>query len=68
MTKIVRIENADTSKYKVRVIVQDKEYDVYGVPTGMWNTVHIVDLPNPTDMTNGMYITSSRRLIVEEFE
>ncbi len=68
MTKTVRIENADTSKYKVRVIVQDKEYDVYGASTGIWNTVHIVDLPNPTDMTNGMYITASRRLIVEEFE
>ena len=67
MTKTVRIENADTSSYKVRVLVQDKVF-LDGIWTGEWNTTSTVELPNPTNMTNGLYITSSRRLIVEEFE
>lgn len=66
MTKAIRIENADTSTYKVRVLVQDKVFSD-GIWTGEWSTVNTVELHNPADMSNGLYITSSRRLIVEEF-
>lgn len=67
MTKAIRIENADTSNYKVRVLVQDKVFSD-GIWTGEWTTACITELLSPTSMSNGLYITSSRRLIVEEFE
>lgn len=62
MTKKVRIENADTSNYKVVVEVWDKYGD-----TGASVLVETVHLDNPTDMTpNNLYLTSSRYLIVKE--
>lgn len=61
MTKSVRIENADTSSYKVKVTYQSKAAD------GTWvdETTPAVELPFPTAMTT-VGIHSSRRAIVEE--
>lgn len=61
MTKYVRIENADTSTYKVQVLVQDKD------PDGAWVTVDVVELCNPADLV-ALCIYKGRRLIVEEFD
>lgn len=63
MTKRVRIENADTSIYKVVVQVWDKGY-----PEGNPDTlVKEVNLDHPTAMTNDdVYITSTRYLVVKE--
>lgn len=63
MTKTVRIENADTSTYKVIVEVWDRGY-----PEGTEDTlVNTIYLNYPTAMTDAnLYITSSRYLIVKE--
>ncbi len=59
MTKKVRIENADTSNYKVKVFVED-------LVEGQWvRNPTPIDLDFPTMLTDG-YIHSSRRLVVEE--
>lgn len=60
MTKQVRIENADTSNWPVRVTIQHKN------PEGEW-----VDQPSPVqiDMPTAMtqqYLTSTRRIVIEE--
>lgn len=60
MTKQIRIENADTSNWPVRVTVQHKN------AAGEW-----VDQPNPVqlDHPTGMmmeYLTSGRRIVIEE--
>lgn len=60
MTKQVRIENADTSNWPVRVTVQHKN------EAGEW-----VDQPGPVqiDLPTAMtqqYLTSTRRLVIEE--
>lgn len=62
MTKSVRIENADTSSYKVKVTYQSKNAEGEwvnepGVPT---------ELPFPTAMTT-VGLHDSRRVIVEEY-
>lgn len=60
MTKTVRIENADTSDYKVVVEVWDKtsEGDIL---------VDTLRLDYPTAMTDhNCYITDSRYLVVRE--
>lgn len=61
MTKSVRIENADTSIYKVKVKIQTKDV------TGEWvdSTEPEVSLDHPTSLAT-FGIHSSRRLIVEE--
>jgi hypothetical protein len=59
MTKNVRIENADTSAYPVRVTVQDKN------AAGEWVDVETLQLNHPTAMAE-RGLTNSRRLIVEE--
>jgi len=59
MTKTVRIENADTAPYRVRVIVQDRAND------GTWLDVHVHRLDHSTAMVSE-YLTSTRRFIVEE--
>lgn len=62
MTKNIRIENADTSEYKVVVEVWDVGHD--GRPD-----VKVRDylLNHPTAMTpSDLYITSTRYLIVKE--
>lgn len=63
MTKSVRIENADTSSYKVVVEVWDKSFPD-GVPDKL---SHTIELNNPCDITPpGTYITSTRYLVVKE--
>ena len=62
MTKRVRVENADTSNYKVLVQVWDKGPE--GEPDNM---VQEIQLSNPCDMTDMyLYITSTRYLVIEE--
>ena len=63
MTKLVRIENADTSTYKVVVEVWDKGYPE-GEPDKLYKTI---ELNNPTAMTGpDCYLTSTRYLVVKE--
>lgn len=63
MTKRVRIENADTSDYKVVVQVWDKGYPA-GAPDVM---VREVRLTHPTAMTDdSIGITSTRYLVIKE--
>lgn len=64
MTKAVRIENADTSNYKVRVRTFDKsgsaEPDIL---------VNEQVLEHPAQMTDGdTYIHSDRYIVVDEAE
>ena len=62
MTKKVRIENADTSAYKVIVQVWDK-----GAPGEPDTMAKEVTLPFPTAMTgDDIYITGSRYLVIKE--
>lgn len=61
MTKAVRIENADTSNFKVLVQVWDKGQN--DAPDTLASE-HRLDYP--TAMTNGLYLTSTRYLIVKE--
>jgi len=62
MTKLVRIENADLSNYKVVVEIWDKGVD--GAPDVLARKVL---LDHPTAMTDsGVYLTSTRYLIVKE--
>lgn len=61
MTKTVRIENADTNTgVKVVVIVQDQDAN------GEWREVDRRELGHPTAMAHDLYLTTSRRLVVEE--
>lgn len=61
MTKQVRIENADTSNWPVRVTVQHKNME-----TGEWvDQPGSVQIDYPTAMTQ-QYLTSTRRLVIEE--
>jgi hypothetical protein len=60
MTKTVRIENADTSTYPVRVTGQYKDVD------GNWvDETSSTQLDHPTAMTSAG-IHSGRRLVIEE--
>jgi hypothetical protein len=63
MTKHVRVENADSSSYKVLVQVWDKGY-----PEGSPDTlVKEMILANPAELTDAdTYITSTRYLVVKE--
>lgn len=62
MTKRVRIENADTSSYKVLVEVWDKGQN--GEPDRL---AFSRELNNPTDITgDDIYLTSTRYLVVKE--
>lgn len=61
VTKTVRIENADISDYRVKVTIQDKNFI-----SGEWVDTDIVNLDYPTAETKSLYITSTRRLIIEE--
>lgn len=73
MTKTVRIENADTSPYKVLVQVWDRhpQYtDSSGVvqPETPATLVQEHILGCPCSMTSNVYITSTRYLVVKEVE
>jgi len=62
MTKHIRVENADTSDWKVTVEVWDKGQN--GEPDTLAFTE---DLDYPTAMTSGhVYLTSTRYLVVKE--
>lgn len=70
MTKTIRIENADTANYQVKVITQDKvmvqDKDTgEWLFTGEWKNVKEEVLAYPTQMTSP-YITNSRRIVIEE--
>jgi len=59
MTKMIRIENADTSSYKVKAYIED-------LIDGVWTrTGQVLDLDYPTAMRDA-YLTSTRRVVVEE--
>ncbi len=62
MTKTVRIENADTSNWPVRVTVQHKDPE-----TGDWKTQPkgFTQIDYPSALCQN-YITSGRRLVIEE--
>ena len=63
MTKRVRIENADTSNYKVVVEIWDKGYPE-GEPDKLAKTIN---LDYPTAMTGeDCYLTSTRYMVVKE--
>ena len=60
MTKAVRIENADTSNYKISVYTEDKQAD------GTWvRSPEPVRLDHPTQITT-LHIHTHRRLVIEE--
>lgn len=62
MTKRVRIENADTSNYKVLVEIWEQGFD--GVPDSL---VRAIELNYPTAMTDeNVYLTSTRYIVVRE--
>lgn len=62
MTKLVRIENADTAHYSVVVEVWEKRGD--DQPDQL---VLTRELPYPTAMTGAeIYLTSTRYLVVKE--
>lgn len=63
MTKHIRVENADTSNYKVIVEVWDK-----GFPEGEPDKLAFVEkLDFPTAMTSSsVYLTSTRYVVVRE--
>lgn len=64
MTKHIRVENADTSNFRVVVQVFDKGQN--GAPDTIVRE-HFLD--NPTAMTpNDLHITSTRYLVVKEVE
>ena len=66
MTKAVRIENADTSTYKVVVITEDRFYDHHAQAyTDKWieSSRKVLEYPTQLD-TFG--ITDTRRLRIEE--
>lgn len=61
MTKQIRVENADTSSFKVKVEVWDKGYPE-GQPDRLDRTI---DLNHPTQLAE-VCITSTRYLVVKE--
>lgn len=62
MTKHIRVENADTSDYKIEVQVWDKGQN--GEPDAL---AFIECLDYPTAMTSSnVYLTSTRYVVVKE--
>lgn len=62
MTKLVRVENADTANYKVIVEVWDKGFD--GAPDAL---AFSRELAYPTAMTGSdVCLTSTRYIVVKE--
>ncbi|MBY0235880.1 MAG: hypothetical protein K2W93_12925 [Burkholderiaceae bacterium] len=60
MTKQVRIENADTSNWPVRVTIEHKDAE------GNWVAQPgPVQINNPCQVTE-QYLTSHRRIVIEE--
>lgn len=66
MTKYIHVINADSAAWNVVVLVQDKVYDFdKNVMSGEWETVEELPLSNPGQLQT-RYLTSSRRLVIEE--
>lgn len=66
MTKTVRIENADTGKYKVKVTEQQKVWNAVTNTMGTeWIDIKVTNLDYPTFMLVD-YLTTTKRFIVEE--
>lgn len=66
MTKTVRIENADTANYKVKVTVQERRWDhEQQKMSDEWTDIKVVNLDYPTSMFTD-YLTNTRRFLVEE--
>ena len=61
MTKMIRVENADMSNYKVLVEVWDKGYPA-GEPDRLSQTI---ELNSPTALAT-THITNTRYLVVKE--
>ena len=69
MTKTIRVENADTSPYKVIVEVWDKPYTAPGEDSKPHVLARTINLDNPCAMTPAdLYLTSTRYLVVKEAE
>lgn len=68
MTKRVRIENADTSNYKLVVQIWDKgRAGTEDTPPGPDTLVKEINLDHPTSMTGeDCYIHSGRYIVVKE--
>lgn len=68
MTKHIHIINGDSSKWKVKVKVQDHT-PVYGDDNELlfyeWKDTEVLDLSNPGYLLT-RYLTSTRRVIIEE--
>lgn len=63
MTKKVRIENADTSAFKVVVQIWDKSFDEKAPDT----LIKEIFLDHPCSMTgDDVYLTSTRYIVVRE--
>ena len=60
MTKQVRIENADTSNWPVRVTIEHKDTEGNWVPQP-----GSVQINSPCQITE-QYLTSHRRIVIEE--
>lgn len=61
MTKQIRVENADTSSFRVRLYIED-------LIDGSWiRTQPATELDYPTCLATA-YLTSTRRVVVEECE
>lgn len=67
MTKHIHVVNGDSSNWKVKVMVQDQEYDLRTMELipDSWHTVETLDLNNPGQLVT-RYLTSSRRIVIEE--
>lgn len=66
MTKHIRIENADLSDWKVKVLIQDRQYNAETDSCdGEWKTTETHDLNSPTQLLTH-FITGSRRIVIEE--
>ena len=66
MTKQVHVINGDTTKYRVKVLIQDRLYNHQEQRyMDMWNTVETRTLDNPGQLQT-ISIWDSRRIIIEE--
>lgn len=64
MTKLIRIENADTSDYKVKVSVFDRNTAEDGSP-GYLAETHTLD--NPCQMKD-IYIYPGKYVVIDEYK
>lgn len=66
MTKAIHSINADSTRYKVRISVQERMYNHEEQrPMDVWNTVETYTLDTPGQLRTHT-IWDSRRIIIEE--